>query len=289
MKHTSTTRFAGVLSLAAGVFAAAQLSAAPGATAAIAARLAVAAVGTDAADRDSTGARPHFWAAALPPAVQQQAQTAPQQRAAAPRAQAPDVHPISGRRFAGVMGWQGAQWLERPEREAEEQPEKALDALGDLKGATVADIGAGSGYMTVRLAERVGRGGRVYANDLQPEMLQMLSSRLEREKIENVTLVRGALDTPNLPAGAIDLAIMVDVYHEFSQPQKMLGGLREAIKPGGRLVLLEYRKEDPSIPIRPEHKMSVAEAQMEVEAEGFTLSKVDDRLPRQHILIFTRP
>jgi SAM-dependent methyltransferase len=202
---------------------------------------------------------------------------------------APGVHPISGRRFAGVMGWQGAEWLERSERDAEEEPDKALDALGDLTGMTVADVGAGTGYMTVRLAARVGPTGRVYANDLQPEMLKMLSARLAREKIGNVTLVPGALDSPNLPPNAIDLVIMVDVYHEFSQPQRMLQGLRQAIKPGGRLVLLEYRKEDPSVPIRFEHKMSVEEAKMELEAEGFSLSRVDGRLPRQHILIFARP
>jgi SAM-dependent methyltransferase len=201
----------------------------------------------------------------------------------------PDVHPISGRRYAGVMGWQGAQWLERPERAAEERPDEALDALGDLTGLTVADVGAGSGYMTRRLARRVGSDGRVYATDLQPEMLQMLRERLDRDRIANVTTVRGAVDSPNLPAGAIDLAIMVDVYHEFSQPQQMLRGLHEALKPGGRLVLLEYRKEDPSVPIRPEHKMSVEEAKMELEAEGFRLARVDGRLPRQHILIFTRP
>jgi SAM-dependent methyltransferase len=199
---------------------------------------------------------------------------------------APGTHPISGRRFANVMGWQAAEWLERSEREIEEEPDRALDALGRLVGATVADVGAGSGYFTVRLAARVGPNGRVYASDLQPEMLRLLGVRLTRERVANVTVVQGRVDDPGLPTSSLDLALMVDVYHEFSEPQKMLRGLRRALKPGGRLVLLEYRKEDPDVPIRFEHKMSVAEAKLELEAEGFKLVTVDERLPRQHILIF---
>ena len=201
-------------------------------------------------------------------------------------AQQPGVHPISGRRFAPVMGYQGADWLERSEREEEEAPDVALNVLKIPKGASVADIGAGSGYVTVRLAARVGPTGRVFATDVQPQMLTMLARRLNDKKITNVTLIEGTLDDPKLPPASVDLALMVDVYHEFSQPQAMLRRLKDALKPHGRLVLLEYRKEDPSVPIKPEHKMSVAEAKMEVEAEGFTLSKVDEALPRQHILIF---
>jgi ubiquinone/menaquinone biosynthesis C-methylase UbiE len=206
---------------------------------------------------------------------------------AAVAAQSPGVHPISGRRFAPVMGYQGAGWLERAERDDEEAPDVALSVLKIARGAAVADIGAGSGYITERLAARVGPAGKVFANDVQPQMLDLLARRLARKKIANVTLVQGTLDDPKLPPESVDLALMVDVYHEFSQPQAMLRHLREALKPGGRMVLLEYRKEDPAIPIRPEHKMSVAEAKLEVEAEGFTLSKVDESLPRQHILIFT--
>ena len=198
------------------------------------------------------------------------------------------VHPISGRPFATVMGWQGADWLERSEREREEQPSKAFDTFGDLTGATVADIGAGTGYFTVRLASRVGPAGRVFANDLQPEMLTMLSARLAREHIGNVTLVQGGADNPKLPPASCDLVLMVDVYHELAEPQKMLRAIRLVLKPAGSLVLLEYRKEDPAVPIKLEHKMSVAEAKLEVEAEGFTLSSVDERLPRQHILIFSK-
>ncbi len=202
-------------------------------------------------------------------------------------AQAPGVHPISGRRFAPVMGYQGADWLERSERDEEEAPDVALNVLKIPKGASVADIGAGSGFITERLSARVGPTGRVFANDLQPQMLQILGRRLALRNITNVTLVQGTIDDPKLDPASVDLEIMLDVYHELSQPQAMLRRLRAALKPGGRLVLLEYRKEDPSIPIKFEHKMSVAEAKMELEAEGFTLAKVDGALPRQHILIFT--
>ena len=201
--------------------------------------------------------------------------------------QRPGVHPISGRRFAPVMGYQGAEWLERSERDEEEEPDLALNVLKIPKGASVADIGAGSGYITEKLAARVGPSGRVFANDVQPQMLEILSRRLAAKRITNVTLLQGTVDDPKLAPASVDLELMVDVYHELSQPQSMLRHLREALKPGGRLVLLEYRKEDPTIPIKPEHKMSVAEAKLEVEAEGFTLSRVDEALPRQHILIFT--
>ena len=200
----------------------------------------------------------------------------------------PGVHPISGRRYALTMSYLGADWLDRSERVQEEEPDAALDAITLMPGSVVADVGAGSGYMTVRMAKRVGPSGKVYANDIQPQMLTILRQRLEREKVANVELVLGTMDDPKLPANTLDLILMVDVYHEFAQPQPMLRKMRDSLKTGGRLVLLEYRKEDPSIPIRPDHKMSVAEAKMEVEAEGFILSRVDGRLPRQHILVFTK-
>jgi ubiquinone/menaquinone biosynthesis C-methylase UbiE len=203
-------------------------------------------------------------------------------------AQTTGVHPVSGRRFAEVMDASGAAWLDRSEREIEEAPDQALDLIGVKKGSSAADIGAGSGYMTVRLARRVGATGVVYANDIQQPMLDLIDKRLKAGRIANVRLILGAPDDPRLPAGSVDLALLVDVYHELSQPQAMLRHLHDALKPGGRLVLLEYRKEDPAIPIRPEHKMSVAEAKMEVEAEGFRLGRVDDGLPRQHVLIFNQ-
>jgi SAM-dependent methyltransferase len=200
----------------------------------------------------------------------------------------PGVHPISGRRFAQVMGFQGAPWLDREERDVEEEPERAIEALELKPGNVVADIGAGSGYMSVRMAKRVGPTGRVYATDIQPEMLKLLQQRLTRDKITNIVPILGLVDDPKLPEGELDLELLVDVYHEFSEPQKMLRGMRRALKPTGRLVLLEYKKEDPTIPIREDHKMTVAEAKLEVEAEGFRLSHVDTRLPRQHILVFVR-
>lgn len=203
-------------------------------------------------------------------------------------AQSPGVHPLSGRRFANIMGYQGAEWLERGERVAEEQPDLALAALKIPAGATVADVGAGSGYMTERMARIVGPSGKVYASDIQPQMLAMLRQRMARLQLTNIEPVLGTMDDPRLPANAIDLILMVDVYHELQQPQLMLRHMHDSLKADGRLVLLEYRKEDPSIPILPDHKMSVAEAKLELEAERFTLSKVEEMLPRQHVLIFTK-
>jgi SAM-dependent methyltransferase len=198
------------------------------------------------------------------------------------------THTLTGRRIAPVMGAAGADWLERPERAGEENPDLALDALGLRPGMVVADIGAGTGYMSLRLAKRVGPSGKVYANDLQPEMLRLLRENAARARIANIETVLGEEADPKLPQGRIDLVLLVDVYHEFSEPQKMLRKIRDTLKPDGRLVLLEYRKEDPSIPIRPEHKMSVAEVRTELEPEGFHLGPVIETLPRQHILILTK-
>jgi ubiquinone/menaquinone biosynthesis C-methylase UbiE len=201
---------------------------------------------------------------------------------------AQNQHPVTGREYAGVMGAGGADWLVRPERSEEEQPDKAIALLGIAKGATVADIGAGNGYMTWRLAERVGPTGKVYANDIQPEMLQMLRENMLQRKLKNVETVLGKFDDPKLPANTMDLVLLVDVYHEFNAPQQMLRGIRDALKPDGRLVLLEYRGEDPSVPIRPEHKMTVAQVRAELEPEGYRVDRVLEDLPRQHILIFKK-
>ena len=152
----------------------------------------------------------------------------------------------------------------------------------------MADIGAGNGYMTWRLAERVGPTGKVYANDIQPEMLEMLRKNMQQRKLKNVETVLGTYDDPKLPANTLDLVILVDVYHEFSEPQKMLRRIRESLKPDGRLVLLEYRAEDPAVPIRPEHKMTVAQVKTELEPEGYHVDRVLEDLPRQHILIFQK-
>lgn len=198
------------------------------------------------------------------------------------------VHPATGRRIAPVMSVSGSDWLVRPERESEEMPDAALDSIGVPRGGSVADVGAGVGYFTWRLAERVGPSGTVYGNDIQPEMLVRLRENMARHHLSNVQPVLGAEDDPKLPAGRIDLVLLVDVYHEFSQPQKMLQKIRQSLKPDGRLVLIEYRKEDPNVPIRPEHKMSVAEVRAEVEPEGFRFEKNIGVLPRQHILVFRK-
>src|SRR5450631_462995 len=204
----------------------------------------------------------------------------------------PDAHPSTSRQTAPVMGMGGAPWLVRPEREAEEAPDAALDAIeaaiGISKGATVADIGAGVGYFTWRLAARIGPGGKVYAVDIQQPMLDRLRHNMADRKLANYPAVLGAEDDPHLPANRIDLALLVDVYHEFSQPQQMLRKIRAALAPNGRMVLLEYRKEDPRVPILPAHKMSVAEVKAEIEPEGFKLEKTLENLPRQHILIFRK-
>lgn len=195
-------------------------------------------------------------------------------------------HPLTGRKIANVMGIGGAEWLERSEREIEELPEAALDAIGIKEGMTVADIGAGVGYFTVRLGKRVGPQGKVFAVDVQPEMLAILRQRAKKSNLTNVSTILSSESDPKIAPGSCDLILLVDVYHEFSQPQRMLQRIRQALKPEGRLVLLEYRKEDPHIPIRAEHKMSVEEVRTEVQAEGFRLEKVLNDLPRQHILIF---
>jgi SAM-dependent methyltransferase len=194
------------------------------------------------------------------------------------------VHPISGRRFAQVMSAEGAAWLDRPERIEEEEPDRALDVLKIPKGASVADVGAGSLFLrSCRHASA--RWERctpsISAGDAAPARSAPQETKIERHFIQGTWTIQ-------LPASALDLELLVHVYHEFSAPQTMLRHLRDALKPDGRLVLLEYRKEDPSIPIRPEHKMSVPEAKLEVEAEGYTLSQVNESLPRQHILVFTK-
>ncbi|MEP6717381.1 MAG: methyltransferase domain-containing protein [Terriglobia bacterium] len=199
-----------------------------------------------------------------------------------------DVHPITHRRIAQMMGVGGSDWLVRPERQSEEKPDKALDALKIRKGAVAADIGAGVGYFTWRLAERVGPQGLVYGEDIQPEMLELLQKNMRERHIANVRSVLGTVDDPKLPASSVDLILLVDVYHEFSEPEKMLQHMREALKPNGRLVLLEYRGEDPNVPIKPEHKMTLKQVRAEVEPEGYRFEQSIETLPQQHIIVFRR-
>jgi ubiquinone/menaquinone biosynthesis C-methylase UbiE len=198
------------------------------------------------------------------------------------------THPKSGRRIAPVMGVGGADWLERSEREQEESVTKAIGLLDLKSGMVVADVGAGVGYYSIRMAEKVGPTGKIYAQEIQPEMASILRKRVAKAQASNVEIVLGSESEPKLPLKALDLLIMVDVYHEFAQPQRMLRKLRESLKDDGRLVLLEYRKEDPYVPIRAEHKMSIAEAKMELEDEGFLLEKVLHDLPWQHMMFFKK-
>jgi len=206
-------------------------------------------------------------------------------------AQAEGRHPVSGRFYANTMSADGADWLDRPERDFEESTKQATKLLGLTPGMVVADIGAGSGYFTLPMARLVGPGGRVYAVDIQPRMLEIIAKKLQKQKkdrLDNVTLILGEETDPKLPAESIDVALMVDVYHELHQPQAVLKAIRTALKPTGKLILLEYRAEDPTVPIQTLHKMSVATAKLEVEHEGFTLAQVKKDLPWQHLLIFTK-
>jgi len=203
-------------------------------------------------------------------------------------AQDPGRHPLTGRPYAGVMDVSGAPWLERAAREDQERPRLAVRLLGLKPGMNVADIGAGSGYYSELLAGAVGSAGKVYAVDIQPGMIRLIEERIRRQRLTNVTPVLGAIADPKLPDRAIDVALLVDVYHEFAKPREMLRRIRAALRPDGRLVLLEFRKEDPAIPIRPEHKMSVAEVTAEIEPEGYRLDAVLEDLPWQHILIFRK-
>jgi len=200
-----------------------------------------------------------------------------------------EVHPVTKRRIAGVMGPAGAEWLVRPERQEEEHPDEALDALQIRKGSVVADIGAGVGYFTWRLAERVGPSGTVYGEDIQQAMLDQLERNMKDRHIGNVKPVLGGIADPKLPKDALDLVLLVDVYHEFSEPVQMIDRIRESLKQGGRLVLLEYRAEDPKVPIRPEHKMTLRQVRAELEPQGLKFDQVIETLPQQHIIVFRRP
>jgi ubiquinone/menaquinone biosynthesis C-methylase UbiE len=203
-------------------------------------------------------------------------------------ASAQSTHPVTGRKIAPVMGISGADWLDRHERESEEHPDIAIAELNLKPGMFVGDVGAGTGFYSLRIAKLVAPDGMVYANDIQPGMLERLNANAAAQHISDVTTILGTESDPKLPAGKLDLVILVDVYHELSRPQRMLDRIRDSLKPNGRLVLLEYRKEDPSVPIRPEHKMSVQEVKAEVTPEGYRFEKVVDTMPWQHIIFFRK-
>jgi ubiquinone/menaquinone biosynthesis C-methylase UbiE len=193
-----------------------------------------------------------------------------------------------GREIAQVMGHRGADWLERADREREEAPDALVRELKLAATDVVADIGAGTGYFTFRFSPLV-PGGTVYAVDIQPEMLDAIGERMARDGIDNVVPVLGGIDDPRLPASSIDLALMVDAYHEFSHPREMMRGIYRALRPGGRVVLVEYRAEDPDIPIKPLHKMSEAQARAEMSASGLTWVETLEFLPIQHVMVFEKP
>lgn len=193
-----------------------------------------------------------------------------------------------GREISTVMGHRGAAWLEREARAKKERPDLLVDSMKLAPTDVVADIGAGTGYFTVRLAPKVPQG-RVFAVDIQPEMLAIMRGKINDREVNNVTLIQGTVTDPNLPPDSIDAALMVDAYHEFSHPREMMTALVEALTPGGRVFLVEYRKEDPSIPIKPLHKMSEAQARKEMTAVGLEWVETKDMLPRQHVLIFQKP
>jgi SAM-dependent methyltransferase len=193
-----------------------------------------------------------------------------------------------GREIAHVMGHEAAGWLERPEREKEEEPNRLLEALKLKPGDVVADIGAGSGYFTFRLAERVGPKGKVLAVDIQPEMLAIIRDRMKARKLGNIEPILGTDTDPKLPTSAVDLILMVDVYHEFAYPWEMMEAMIRSLKPGGRLVFVEYRLEDPQVPIKLVHKMTEKQVRKEMEPHPVRWLETLDILPRQHVIVFKK-
>jgi ubiquinone/menaquinone biosynthesis C-methylase UbiE len=193
-----------------------------------------------------------------------------------------------GREISKVMGHRGANWLERPEREEKERPDLLVDSLPLDPSDTVADIGAGTGYLSFRVAPRVPRGN-LLAVDIQPEMLNIIRRRIDERGVDNITPIRGTVTDPNLPADSVDLAYMVDAYHEFSHPYEMMTALYEDLTPGGRVVLVEYRREDPSIPIKTLHKMTEAQTKKEMKVAGYEWVRTLEMLPRQHFMVFRKP
>ena len=193
-----------------------------------------------------------------------------------------------GREIARVMGHESANWLERPQRAAEEQPDRLVSQLNLRPGAIVADIGAGTGYFSRRLALTVGPAGRVLAVDVQPGMLALLKNSSARLGLTNITPVLGNTTNPQLPAASVDLALLVDVYHEFDFPYEMMQGICRALKPGARVVLVEYRGEDPFVPIKPLHKMTQAQVKKELSALPLDWVQTIEVLPRQHLIVFSK-
>jgi len=192
-----------------------------------------------------------------------------------------------GRQIAHVMSHFGIDWLEREEREMEENTSLLLKNLAVKPGMVVADIGAGSGYHSSLLSKMVGTG-KVFAVDVEPEMIAYLNARIKEEKLSRIIPVLSTEQKVSLPENTIDMMLLVDVYHEFSFPYEMALSMRAALKPGGKLVLVEFRAEDPTVPIKTIHKMSEAQAIKEFKAAGFAFDKNIDNLPWQHCMVFTK-
>ncbi|MDX1733338.1 MAG: class I SAM-dependent methyltransferase [Halioglobus sp.] len=190
-----------------------------------------------------------------------------------------------GREISHVMGHLGAGWLERSSREREERTDLLLAALDLQPGDVAADIGAGTGYFSLPMARSVGASGRVLAVDIQPQMLAIIERRAREEGVNNIETVLASVTDPKLPAGEVDLVLLVDAYHEFSHPREVMQAVVQSLSERGRVVLVEYRGEDPAVPIKPLHKMTVQQATLEMAAVGLALDTVLDELPLQHIMI----
>ena len=191
-----------------------------------------------------------------------------------------------GRAVAAPMHWMGGAWLLRNKREREESSLRMREELKLKPGMNVCDMGCGNGYHTLPMAKAVAPDGKAYAVDIQPEMLKMLQERADKEAVKNIVSVQGTETDPKLPEHSCDLILLVDVYHEFSDPVSMLAGMKKALKPGGQIVLVEFRAEDDSVPIKPEHKMSKEQINKEMTANGWELTRSFDELPWQHMMWF---
>ena len=191
-----------------------------------------------------------------------------------------------GRQIAQTMHWKGAEWLMRRVREQEEGPSKMREQLLVKPGMVICDMGCGNGYHTLPLAQMVGEKGKILAVDVQPQMIEMLRQNIERQGLKNIEPIQGLYHDPKLPPNTCDLILLVDVYHEFSHPVQMLTSMRAALKPEGQLVLVEFRAEDDTVPIKPEHKMTQDQITKEMNANGFELKRQYDGLPWQHLMFF---
>jgi ubiquinone/menaquinone biosynthesis C-methylase UbiE len=192
-----------------------------------------------------------------------------------------------GREIAHVMGYQGAEWLERPERVEEERPDQVVEQMKLKPADVVADVGAGTGYFSFRIS-RVVKQGKVFAVDIQPEMLAVIEKRKKELKVDNVIAVKSEETEANLQDNSVDVALLVDVYHEFSFPREMMQSVVKALKPGGRVVQIEYRGEDPDVPIKRLHKMTVAQARKEMAAVGLAWKETKNFLPQQHFIVYEK-